>query len=91
MPKIKSQIKRMKRAQGQSVRNRHVKSTLKTYMANFSKAVDDRDIEGAKEAKKIAFRALDQAARKGIIHSNNAANKKARMSKKFNDLSKATT
>lgn len=89
MPQIKSQIKRMKRAKVQSFRNRQVKSSLKTYISTFDKALETKDLEGAKEAMHQAFKALDQATAKGIIHSNSAANKKARISKKLSALSKS--
>ena len=86
MPKIKSQIKRMKRSKAQAQRNRPVKSSLKTYVANFNRAYQAGDKEAAEKAMLIAFNALSQAAAKRVIHPNNAANKKSRISKKFNLL-----
>lgn len=89
MPKIKSQVKRMKRSKVQARGNRHVKSTLKTYVANFNQAYEAQNKEAAQTAMTVAFKALDQAAAKTIIHPSNAANKKSRISKKFNALLKS--
>ena len=86
MPRIKSQIKRMRRSKDLAQRNRHVKSTLKTYVAHFNRAYEAGDREAAETAMLVAFKALDQAAVKGIVHANNAANKKSSMSKKFDLL-----
>jgi len=83
---IKSQIKRIKVAERQRLRNKSTKSALKTYTTKFDKAVTNGDREAAEAALKVAVKNLDKAAEKGIIHKNNAANKKSRLMKKFNKI-----
>jgi small subunit ribosomal protein S20 len=65
-------------------RNRSVNSALKTSIGKAEKLIDDKELEPAREAVKQATTALDKAAQKGIIHSNNAARHKSRLMKKFN-------
>jgi len=83
MPNIKSQIKRMRISEEQRKRNKSVKSALKTDIRNFEAAVQSQDQETARQCYAEASRSLDKAASKGVIHKNNAANKKSRM---FHDL-----
>lgn len=83
---IKSQIKRIKVAERQRIRNKSTKSALKTYVSKFDSAVTAGDREAAEAALKIAIKKLDKAAEKGIIHKNNAANKKSRLMKRFNKI-----
>ncbi|MCL6472036.1 MAG: 30S ribosomal protein S20 [Firmicutes bacterium] len=86
MANIKSQIKRIKVAERQRIRNKSVRSALKTYITKFNNAVAAGDRDAAKSALDIAIKKLDKAAEKGIIHKNNAANKKSSLMKKFNKL-----
>jgi small subunit ribosomal protein S20 len=81
MPNIKSQEKRMRKSEKQRVRNRAVKSTLKTKIRTFEEAHLAGDEEAARLAFDDASRALDKAVSKGVIHKNKAANKKSRMSR----------
>lgn len=81
MPNIKSQWKRMRKSEDQRLRNKDVRSALKTDIKKFEAACDAGDTDAAKERFLIASRALDKAASKGVIHKNKAANKKSRMSK----------
>jgi small subunit ribosomal protein S20 len=83
---IKSQIKRIKVAERQRLRNKSTKSALKTYVTKFNNAVVAGDRAIAETALKTAIKSFDKAAEKGIIHKNNAANKKSRMMKKFNAM-----
>lgn len=86
MPNIKSQIKRVKTAEQQRLRNKAVRTELKTWIKKFHQAVAANDEEQAFDLLKIASKKLDTAARKGIIHKNNAANRKAAIWRKFNQL-----
>jgi len=86
LAKIKSQIKRMRKSKKEQLRNKSVKSALKTYISKFKEALEAGDKARAEAALKIAIKALDSAATKGIIHKNNAANKKSRLMKKYNQL-----
>jgi small subunit ribosomal protein S20 len=74
---IKSQIKRIKTNEKARLRNKSVKSGLKTAIRKFREAADAGDKDKAAELGRVASRALDKAASKGIIHANQAANKKS--------------
>lgn len=87
MPNIKSQWKRMRKSEEQRVRNKGVKSALKTDMKKFEAAVVSGDVEAARERFNIASRSLDKAASKGVIHKNKAANRKSRMSRTLASIS----
>ena len=79
MANIKSQIKRIKTNEKARLRNKDVKSSLKTAVRNFRSAVSGDDAEAATTALRSASRQLDKAATKGVIHRNQAANRKSAM------------
>jgi small subunit ribosomal protein S20 len=79
---IKSQIKRNRTNEKARQRNKAVKSSLKTAVRKFHAAVDAGDAEQATALAREATRALDKAASKGVIHANQAANRKSSISKK---------
>jgi small subunit ribosomal protein S20 len=83
---IKSQIKRIKTNEKARVRNKSVKSSLKTAVRRFTTAADSGDRDAALLELGTASRALDKAASKGVIHANQAANKKSAMAKKVNTI-----
>jgi small subunit ribosomal protein S20 len=83
---IKSQIKRNKQNESARERNKSVKSALKTSIRRFREAADSEDTEQAHELAKAANRKLDKAASAGVIHKNQAANKKSSISKKVASL-----
>lgn len=68
----------------QRIRNRSIKSAVKTYVDKAEELVSGKEPEPAKEAVQKASVALDKAAQKGIIHPNNAARHKSRLMKKLN-------
>lgn len=74
---IKSQIKRNKTNEKARQRNKAVKSELKTAIRRTREAVAAGDAEKATEAARAAARKLDKAVSKGVLHKNNAANKKS--------------
>jgi small subunit ribosomal protein S20 len=78
---IKSQLKRIKTNEKARQRNKAVKSSLKTSIRRFRAAVDAGDAAQVGEALQVASRQLDKAASKGVIHANQAANKKSAMAK----------
>ncbi|HMR48565.1 MAG TPA: 30S ribosomal protein S20 [Arachnia sp.] len=86
MANIKSQKKRIKTNEKARLRNKAVKSELRTYTRKFQDAVAAGDAEKAAEAAKVANRALDKAVSKGVIHKNQAANRKSSISKAANTL-----
>ncbi|SLN05090.1 SSU ribosomal protein S20p [Brachybacterium faecium] len=88
MANIKSQIKRNKTNEKARLRNRAVKSELKTYTRKVKAAVSTGDTEVAGEALKTASRKLDKAVSKGVIHRNQAANRKSGLAKLVADATK---
>ena len=82
MANIKSQLKRIKTNRAATERNKAVKSEFKTSIRKFREAADAGDADEAKDALKVASTKLDKAVSKGVIHKNQAANKKSAMAKK---------
>ncbi|KAE8764513.1 30S ribosomal protein S20 [Georgenia thermotolerans] len=81
MANIKSQIKRIRTAEKARLRNKAVKSELKTHVRRVREAISTGDKDAASEALKTAGRKLDKAASKGVIHANQAANRKSKLAK----------
>ena len=77
MANIKSQIKRNRQNEAARQRNKAVKSSLKTAVRKANDAIDAGDAAAATEAVQDASRKLDKAASKGVIHANQAANRKS--------------
>lgn len=86
MANIKSAQKRIRVTEAKTLRNKMIKSALKTKIKKFEVAVDAKNAEDAKAAYIEASKALDMAASKGIIHKNKAANKKSRLAVRLNAL-----
>ncbi|HSU48847.1 MAG TPA: 30S ribosomal protein S20 [Arthrobacter sp.] len=86
MANIKSQKKRILTNEKARLRNNAVKSELKTAIRAVNTAVDSADKEAATTALVTASRKLDKAVSKGVLHKNNAANRKSAISKKVNAL-----
>ena len=82
MANIKSQIKRNRTNELRRLRNKAVKSELKTAVRRFREATDSGDAATAATALRSATKLLDKAASKGVIHKNQAANRKSAMAKK---------
>jgi small subunit ribosomal protein S20 len=78
---IKSQIKRVKTNEKARQRNKSVKSAVRTAIRRFREASAAGDTEKAVELQRAAAKALDKAASKGVIHKNQAANRKSAMAK----------
>lgn len=83
---IKSQVKRIRTAEKQRLRNKAVKSEVKTEIRKFREAHTAGEKDTAEAQLKIASRKLDKAVSKGVVHKNNAANKKSAMAKKLGSL-----
>ncbi|HSP60652.1 MAG TPA: 30S ribosomal protein S20 [Ornithinimicrobium sp.] len=86
MANIKSQIKRVKTNAKRTERNRAHKSELRTWIRKFRDAADSGDTTAAEDALKKASTKLDKAVSKGVIHANQAANKKSAMARRFNSI-----
>ncbi|MFM6982453.1 MAG: 30S ribosomal protein S20 [Microbacteriaceae bacterium] len=81
MANIKSQIKRIKTNLKAQERNRAVKSELKTVVRAARAAITAGDKDKAAAAVSTAGRKLDKAVSKGVIHKNQAANRKSALAK----------
>ena len=86
MANIKSQIKRNRQNDAAHERNKSVKSALKTAIRSFREAAAAGDAEKAKALAAAAARKLDKAASKGVIHKNQAANRKSAIQKQAASL-----
>ena len=86
MANIKSQIKRNLQNKKAHDRNKSVKSALKTAVRHFREAAASRDAERARVLAHDAGRKLDKAASAGVIHKNQAANRKSAIQKKAASL-----
>ena len=86
MPNIKSAKKRVLVIEKKTQQNKAIKSALKTQIKKFLAAVDAKDKEAAEKLYPETVSAIDAAASKGVIHKNNANNKKAKLARKLNSL-----
>ena len=83
MPNIKSAKKRVKVIEAKTLRNKVIKSDLKTALKKANTAVAD-GAENKAEAVRVAIKKVDMACAKGIIHKNKAARKKSQLAKSLN-------
>jgi small subunit ribosomal protein S20 len=83
MPQHKSAIKRVRQIEKRNEHNRRLRSTMRTLVKKVTKSTDKTEAETALRA---AVGYLDRMAQKGIIHRNNAANKKSSLTKLVNSL-----
>lgn len=81
MANIKSQIKRIRTNEAARMRNKAVKSELKTHVRRVREAIASGDKDAASAALVSATTKLDKAVSKGIIHANQAANRKSSLAK----------
>jgi small subunit ribosomal protein S20 len=79
---IKSQIKRNKQNEKARQRNKAVKSALKTSVRQFREAAEAGDTDKASQAMRTAYVKLDKAVSKGVIHKNQAANRKSAIARR---------
>ncbi len=86
MANIKSQIKRNKQNEKRRERNKSVRTGLKTAVRKFREAAEAGDKEQAVVLGRDAARKLDKAASKGVIHKNQAANRKSSIAKRTASL-----
>ena len=86
MANIKSQIKRNRQNDAARERNKSVRSALKTAVRRFNEAIVAGNTDEAKNLAAEANKKLDKAASKGVIHKNQAANRKSSIAKKAASL-----
>ena len=84
MANIKQQVKRNRKNEEARQRNKAVKSRVKTAIRRYREALEGGDPQLADERRREAGRLLDKAVSKGVIHRNQAANKKSRMAHRAN-------
>ncbi|MDO4887171.1 MAG: 30S ribosomal protein S20 [Actinomycetaceae bacterium] len=90
MANIKSQKKRILTNEKRRLRNQAVKSELKTYVRKTREAIATGDAEAAEAALRVAGKKLDKAVSKGVIHKNQAANRKSKLAVQVAKLSKSS-
>ena len=86
MANIKSQIKRIRTNEAARLRNKSVKSALKTSVRRVRSAAESGDKATAQVELVAASRSLDKAVSKGVIHANQAANRKSALAHSVNAL-----
>ena len=86
MANIKSQIKRNRQNEAARLRNKSVKSSVKTAIRRVHEAASAGDAEQARQLAREAARKLDKAASGGVIHKRQAANKKSAIAKRVSSL-----
>ena len=86
MANIKSKIKRIHTNELARLRNQSVKSSLRTAVRSFREAAESGDKEKAAELLLSTSRKLDKAASKGVIHKNQAANKKSALARALHKI-----
>lgn len=84
MANIKSAEKRIKVIKNKTGFNKSKKTAIKTYINKFESALENKNIEEAKDMLKVVQKKLSKAASKNTIHKNNAARKVSRLAKKLN-------
>ncbi|MDP6494221.1 MAG: 30S ribosomal protein S20 [Dehalococcoidia bacterium] len=84
MPHSLSADKALRQSEKRRLRNKSVRSGVKTRTTTAEKLVQEGDMGVAPDAVKEAVRSLDRAAKKGVIHANTAARRKSRLVKKLN-------
>jgi small subunit ribosomal protein S20 len=82
----KSALKRIKQNKVKNARNKHVRSTLRTFIKRVREAVENNDSAAAKAALAAAIPVIDKSATKGVIHQSNAARNVSRLTKLVNTL-----
>lgn len=85
MPNTKSAAKRVRQTEKRTLRNNIVKSQIRTAIRHFETALTD-NIADAEMRLQNAIKTIDKAASKGVIHRNNAARKKSRLTKRLNKI-----
>jgi len=84
LPNIKSAKKRVKIAKARTLRNKSIKSEVKTWIKKFDTAIANGDLENARVLYPQVVKKIDMAAAKGIFHKNAAARRKSSLAIKLN-------
>ena len=81
MPVIKSAQKQMRQTKTRTIRNRAIKDAYKTKMKEVKKGIGVLDAKKLQEKLSESYKLIDKAAKKNVIHKNNAARKKSQLAK----------
>ena len=84
MPNIKSAKKRVKTIKVRTARNTAIKSSVRTAIRRFNEALGQAGPQGSVDELNRAFSTVDRAAKKGVIHKNQAARRKSRLARRAN-------
>lgn len=87
MANILSAKKRIELTRKQTAQNKAIRSSYRTAIKRFEEALAANDIEKAQELLQVALSRIDRAASKGVIHKNQAARRKSRLTKRLNQAS----
>ncbi len=85
MPSSRSARKQVRVSERRRLRNKSIQSLCKTNITKAEGLIFSGELESAQEAAVAAISSLDRAAKKGVIHPNNAARRKSRLMKKLNE------
>ncbi|MDP2919776.1 MAG: 30S ribosomal protein S20 [Dehalococcoidia bacterium] len=88
MPNIASSIRQVRTDKRRTLRNKNIRSRVKTDITKADKLITAGKFEEAKQAVTLAVRELDKAAVKGILHQNNASRRKSRLVARLNKATK---
>lgn len=83
MPQRKASLRSLRNSQRKAVYNAAVKEKVKKAIKNYLKSLQKNEVDNAKKLLALAYKELDKAARKNVIHRNKASRKKSRLSKKL--------
>lgn len=83
MPNIKSQIKRLRQAEKRRIRNKSIKSEIKTYIKKFESSIQSGNIEQAESFLRLVQKKLDKAVSKGVLHKRTGSRKLSKLAKKL--------
>ena len=84
MPRSRSSQKQVRVAERRRLHNKSIRSLCKTNITKAERLISLGELESAQAAVVAAISSLDKAAEKGVIHANNAARRKSRLTKKLN-------
>ena len=89
MANHKSAIKRAKQNEVRRLQNKHYKTKVKHTILKVRDAISENSVDGAQDILKSAVSTIHKAVSNGVIHKNNAARRKSRLMKQFNNLKKS--
>jgi len=89
MANIKSAKKRIKVIDKKTAKNKRTKAHIKAILKSFDAAIADSDMDAAKEQLNLAEKKIMQSVAKGTMHKNTASRTVSRLTKRFNQATKA--